>query len=101
MDRFRDVARSVMAHSTHVKGIGTFESGVERPRITVTLATKIPEEECRAIHLGYRDYRSIDVDAWKHGSSDGRLYVPKAGETLYRLRRDPFRAQTTTVRSPQ
>jgi len=101
MDRFRGVAGSVMAHSTHVKGVGTFDGGVERPRITVTLATKIPEEECRAIHLGYRDYRSIDVDAWKHGSGDGRLYVPRAGETLYRLRRDPFQPQVTTLRSPQ
>src|SRR5260370_40202224 len=55
MDRFRAVARSVMAHSTHVKGIGTFERGVERPRITVTLPTKIPEEQYRAIHLVYRD----------------------------------------------
>jgi hypothetical protein len=90
MDRFPGVPGGVMAHSTHVKGVGTFEGGVERPRIQVTLATQIPEEECRAINLGYRDYRTIDVDAWKNGQGSGRLYVPKAGETLYRLKRDPF-----------
>jgi nickel-dependent lactate racemase len=90
-DRFRDVPRGVVAHSTHVKGVGTFEDGVERPRITVTLATQIPEEECRAINLGYRDWRSIDVNAWKDRQSEGMLYVPKAGETLYRLKDDPFR----------
>jgi len=100
MARFAGIPRSVLAHSTHVKGIGTFEGGVERPRITVTLATQIPEEECRALHLGYRDHRTIDVDAWKDGRRDGRLYVPRAGETLYRLRRDPFRPQVTTLRSP-
>jgi len=101
MARFAGVPRSVLAHSTHVKGVGTFEGGVERPRITVTLATQIPEEECRALNLGYLDHRTIDVEAWKHGRGDGRLYVPKAGETLYRLRRDPFQAQVTTLRSPQ
>jgi nickel-dependent lactate racemase len=90
-DRFRDVPRGVIAHSTHVKGVGTYEGDVERPRITVTLATQIPEEECRAINLGYRDWRTIDVDCWKDRRDEGRLYVPKAGETLYRLREDPFR----------
>ena len=97
LDRFTHVPRGVLAHSTHVKGIGTFEDGVELPRITVTLATGIPEAECRAVNLGYRDYREIDahLDDWKGREGQGRLYVPKAGETLYRLKNDPF----TTTRS--
>src|SRR5260370_24549628 len=37
MARFNGTPRSVMAHSTHVKGVGTFQGGIERPRITVTL----------------------------------------------------------------
>ena len=90
MHRFGDVPRGVMAHSTHVKGVGTYDGGVERPRIEVTLATGISEAECRAINLGYRDPRSIRVEEWQGKKSEGRLYVPKAGETLYRLRRDPF-----------
>jgi lactate racemase len=77
--RFEHVPRAVRAHSTHVKGIGTFGDGVERPRTTVTLATAIPEAECRAVNLGYRDFRTIDPADW-----DG-LVVPRAGETLYRL----------------
>ncbi len=93
--RFTHVPRGVLAHSTHVKGIGTFEAGVESPRITVTLATGIPEAECRAVNLGYRDFRKIDVDQWKGREAEGRLYVAKAGETLYRLKNDPF----TTTRS--
>jgi nickel-dependent lactate racemase len=93
MHRFADIPRGVMAHSTHVKGIGTFDDGVERPRITVTLATQISEAECRAINLGYRDHRSIDTNEWRDRRNEGRLYVPKAGETLYRLKRDPFRRQ--------
>jgi nickel-dependent lactate racemase len=89
MDRFVGIPRGVMAHSTHVKGIGTYEDGIERPRITVTLATNISEAECRAVNLGYRDLRTLDVDRWKSGTDGATLYVPKAGETLYRLRRDP------------
>jgi nickel-dependent lactate racemase len=85
MPRFADVPRGVMAHSTHVKGAGTYVNGVERPRIHVTLATGIGEAECRAVNLGYRDYRTIDPSDWKGREPDGVLYVPKAGETLYRL----------------
>jgi nickel-dependent lactate racemase len=91
MDRFRDVPRGVMAHSTHVKGVGTYENGVERPRITVTLATGIPEAECKALNLGYRDPRTIDANEWMNRRDEGFLYVPKAGETLYRLKRDLVR----------
>jgi nickel-dependent lactate racemase len=88
--RFAGVPRGVMAHSTHVKGVGSYEDRVERPRIAVTLATQISESECRAVNLGYRDFRTIRVDEWTDRRSDGRLCVPKAGETLYRLKQDPF-----------
>ncbi len=88
--RFDRIPRGVLAHSTHVKGIGSFEGGVERPRITVTLATGISEAECRAVNLGYRDVRSIDPRDWQGGEDQGLLHVPKAGEILYRLRQDPF-----------
>jgi lactate racemase len=91
--RFDHVPRGVLAHSTHVKGIGTFDDGVEHPRITITLATGIGEAECRAVNLGYRDHRTVDADDWKNREDEGYLYVPKAGETLYRLQHDPF---TTT-----
>jgi nickel-dependent lactate racemase len=90
MSRFAHVPRGVLAHSTHVKGVDTYEGGTERPRIQVTLATGIPEEECRAINLGYRDPRTIRVEDWQGREREGYLYVPKAGETLYRLQRDPF-----------
>jgi nickel-dependent lactate racemase len=92
MDRFADVPRGVLAHSTHVKGVGTYVDGTERPRIGVVLATGIPEATCRKINLGYRDPATIDQEAWKHREGEGLLHVPKAGETLYRLRRDPFAA---------
>ena len=81
-----------MAHSTHVRGIGSFENGLERPRINVTLATQIPKEICLKINLGYRDPDSINPDDWKNREDEGYLYVPKAGEMLYRLKDDPFKS---------
>lgn len=86
MEKFRDVPRGVMAHSTHVKGIGTFENGVEKPRVNVVLATAIPQERCRRVNLGYRDPATIDPEEWKGRESEGILCVPNAGEMLYHLR---------------
>lgn len=83
-DRFKDVPGSILAHSTHVKGTGTFEHGVEKPRISVTLATGIPEERCHRVNLGYLDYKKINIDEWKNRESEGILFVPHAGEMLYR-----------------
>lgn len=86
MDRFRDIPGGILAHSTHVRGGGTFENGVEKPRVQVTLATGIPDAECRAINLGYRDPKSIHPDDWKNREEEGYLLVPNAGEILYRLK---------------
>jgi lactate racemase len=86
-DRFRHYPGGVLAHSTHVKGMGAYDAatGVETPRIQVTLATGIPETRCRRINLGYLDPASIRVDDWQGREADGMLVVPRAGEMLYRL----------------
>ncbi len=84
-DRFQDIPGGIKAHSTHVKGSGTYEHGIETPRIHVTLATGIPKDTCHALNLGYRDPDGIDIRDWQHRESEGLLYVPSAGEILYRL----------------
>lgn len=86
MDRFAHIPGGILAHSTHVKGMGTYENGVEIPRVHVTLATSIPESTCRAINLGYRDPDSINPADWEHGEDEGILLVRDAGEVLYRLK---------------
>ncbi|MBN2411539.1 DUF2088 domain-containing protein [candidate division KSB1 bacterium] len=91
MDKFKDIPGGVMAHSTHVRGIGSYESGLEKPRINVTLATQIPRETCEKINLGYRDPATINPGDFKNRENEGILYVEKAGEMLYRLKNDPFR----------
>jgi nickel-dependent lactate racemase len=84
--RFAHVPGMIKAHSTHVKGAGTYDAntGVEEPRIQVSLATAIPEERCRRINLGYVDYRDIDPDSWEDREDEGLLVVHNAGEMLYR-----------------
>lgn len=85
-DRFQHYPWGVLAHSTHVKGDGTFRDGVERPHVRVTLATGISEDECRAVNLGYRDPATIRPEDFMAREDEGILCVPRAGEILYRLR---------------
>lgn len=87
-DQFKHIPLGVLAHSTHVRGAGRYEDGVEYPRVDVTLATKLPPEDCAQLALGYQDPASIDLDAWKNREDEGILFVPKAGEMLYRVRKN-------------
>lgn len=86
MDRFSGIPGGILAHSTHVRGGGRFENGVELPRVQVTLATGISEAESRGVCLGYRDPDSIHPEDWKDREQEGYLLVPNAGEILYRLK---------------
>jgi len=88
-DLFKHQPWGVLAHSTHVRGIGKMEGGVEKCRIRVTLATGIPEVICRRINLGYLDPKSIDLESYAGREEEGVLLVPKAGEMLYHLRQQP------------
>jgi nickel-dependent lactate racemase len=84
-ERFSDVHWGVLAHSTHLRGAGTFdaETGEERLRVRVTLATAIPESVCHAVNLGYRDPASVDPAAFT--ADPDTFVVPRAGEMLFRL----------------
>jgi lactate racemase len=88
-NRFKRYPWGVLAHSTHVRGIGTFENGVEKCRVQVTLATGIPEAVCRKINLGYRDPKTIRPEDFANREAEGVLLVPKAGEMLYHLEQQP------------
>jgi nickel-dependent lactate racemase len=87
-DRFKRYPGGVVAHSTHVKGLGTYDaaSGVENARIQVSLATHIPEQRCRRVNLNYIDPAGIHMEQWRNREHEGVLVVPRAGETLYRLK---------------
>ena len=68
-----------------MRGTGEYIDGVEKPRVTVTLASQITREECEAINLGWRDPESIDVESFAGREDEGLLLVRKAGEHLHRL----------------
>jgi lactate racemase len=84
-DRFKDYPWGILAHSTHVRGTGTFNFGIEKPRVNVTIASQIPRDVCESINLGYRDPATIDVESFANREDEGILLVRKAGEQLYRL----------------
>lgn len=86
-DKFKHFPWGVVAHSTHVKGIGTYENGVEKPRVEVILATKIPEARCKQVNLGYMNPDDINIEDYKDKEDEGILFVEKAGEMLYRLKK--------------
>ncbi|MGI3785005.1 MAG: lactate racemase domain-containing protein [Janthinobacterium lividum] len=84
-ERFRDQPWGDLAHSTHLRGQGTWDAEQgERNRVTVTLATGIPREVVEAVNLRYLDPTTVDVAAYE---ADPDTFVePHAGEVLYRLR---------------
>ncbi len=56
----------------------------ERTRVTVTLATAIPEHVVRAVNLDHLVPALVDPIGW--AEDPNTLVVPNAGEDLYRLR---------------
>lgn len=85
-DRFSGLPWGVLAHSTHLRGLGSYDpvTGVEADRVRVTLATGIPRRVCESVNLGYRDPATIDPAEW--AGREGVTVIPDAGEVLYRLR---------------
>ena len=84
-DRFSSYPWGVLAHSTHLRGAGTFDPvHGETSRVRVTLATGIPEPVVRSVGLGYLDPSSVSLQQYQQDPDT--LYVEKAGEVLYRLR---------------
>lgn len=96
-EKFNAVPKSVLAHSTHLRGKGTFDAltGKEFPRIRVTLATGISEEHCTRLNLGYCDPAGVNLDDWRDREQQGIKLIPRAGETLFRLRPTADSARVT------
>ena len=98
-DRFKDVPGGILAHSTHVKGLGTLRRGDRRRDARASGSPSPPASRasvCERINLGYLDPAAVDVDAWRRDPDT--LVVPRAGEMLYRVR--PTR-RTTSQGAPR
>ncbi|MFH1718781.1 MAG: lactate racemase domain-containing protein [Planctomycetota bacterium] len=85
MDQFEGVPRGIIAHSTHVKGIGTYIDGVEKPRVNVVLATGIGKRRCEKVNLDYMNPHDINIADYEDRQDEGVLLVHHAGEVLHRL----------------
>jgi nickel-dependent lactate racemase len=85
-DRFKHFPLSILAHSTHVRGSGVVQDGVEKPNIKVTLASRVSPEDCAKLNLGYQNPDNIKISDWQNQEDKGILVVPKAGEILYRVK---------------
>lgn len=85
MEQFKGIPRGIIAHSTHVKGIGTFIDGMEKPRANVVLATGISEQRCRKVNLDYVNPDDINIADYENREDEGILVVQHAGEVLHRL----------------
>lgn len=83
-DTFRHVHWGVLAHSTHLRGAGTYDPSTgEHCRLTVTLATGIDAEDVQRANLRYLDPAAVDLEALS--ADPDTLVVPNAGEILFRL----------------
>ncbi|HEX8508337.1 MAG TPA: lactate racemase domain-containing protein [Propionibacteriaceae bacterium] len=84
-DTFKDTPWGDLAHSTHLRGQGTYDHDAgEQNRVTVTLATGIDEETVRSVNLNYLDPATVTITEYE---ADPDTFVePHAGEVLYRLR---------------
>ena len=85
-DKYKHLPLGALAHCTHVRGSGVMENGIEKPNVRLTLASKIPPEDCAKLNLGYRDPATINPADWMNREDEGYLYVPRAGEMLYKVR---------------
>jgi nickel-dependent lactate racemase len=85
-ERYKHFPLGVLAHSTHLRGSGVMKNGIEKPNVKVTLASRISAHDCARLNLGYKDPASINISDWMNREAEGILYVPKAGEILYRIK---------------
>ncbi|SFO24957.1 Nickel-dependent lactate racemase [Geodermatophilus obscurus] len=84
-EQYRHLHWGVLAHSTHLRGAGTWDAEHgERCRVRVVLATGIPEDVVRVAALEYLDPADVDLAAYR--ADPDTLVVPEAGEVLFRLR---------------
>ncbi len=88
-DHFKHYPWGVLAHSTHVRGIGKMLNGKEQCRIKLTIATQIAENVCHQINVGYRHPATINIEDFANRENEGVLLVRKAGEMLHQLKHPP------------
>jgi nickel-dependent lactate racemase len=85
MNSYTQFPRAVLAYSALVKGAGTYESGVEKPRVHTVLATGVPGELCSRLNIGWKDPGEILVNEMERRENEGIKVIHDAGEVLYKV----------------
>ncbi len=85
MQLYTQFPRAVLAYSTLVKGAGTYERGVEKPRVRTVLATGIPGELCERLNIGWKEPGEINVNEMERREDEGIKVIHDAGEVLYKV----------------
>jgi lactate racemase len=83
-EHYNHIPLGVLAHSTQLRGSGIMQGGLEKPNVNLILASQIPPEDCARLNLGYLDPSTINMQDYEGREAEGILYVPKAGEILYK-----------------
>jgi len=86
VDEEAKISKNAVAHLINVCGPGIFnrKTGGEDLDFKVTLATAIPEDECKKIGLSYRDPATIKKSDYK---GQGKLWIEEGGKYLYDIKR--------------
>lgn len=87
-DKFKHYPGAVLSHSTLINGMGAYDPAtrIEAHRVSVTLATGIPQDLCRKLNIGYLDPATVNWRDLQGREDQGILVVPHAGEMLYRAK---------------
>jgi lactate racemase len=93
-ERNPEFNKNVASHVINVRGIGRMADGVEEFPFRVTLATQIPEEECRAAGLGYRDPRTLRREDFERA---GSVWIEEGGQWLYSRKQGAMAAEPSTL----
>jgi len=85
MEKFEGVSKTLMAHSSHLRGAGSFSpTEGEQCRITVTLSTGISKSRTESMNLKYLDPSLFNLSDYENDPET--LINQNAGEILYRLK---------------
>lgn len=82
VERNKDLRKNlcVAAHLAHVRYAGEWKNGIETPRFRITLASQVPESECKQVNLEYLNPSTFDPARCRDAKS---LVVENAGRDLY------------------
>ncbi len=85
-EKFKHIPWGVLAHSTHLRGHGSFVDGVEKPRIRSPSPPAFPVSGARRLASDTSTRRRWTPKSGRTGRTRASCWCRRAGEQLYRLK---------------